>query len=123
MQTTYSSLEQVIKETIQLENQSNHSSILYQVFENDQLIYVGIGGKNKRKGSGRLKEHKSNSMYSSFRFQYYIKKWDEGLDRNKVDEMWSKLKWKVTLSSFDDVNQLETNIITEHNPIFNRDKK
>jgi hypothetical protein len=121
MQTTYSSLEQVIKETIQLENQSNHSSILYQVFENDQLIYVGIGGKNKRKGSGRLKEHKSNSMYSSFRFQYYIKKWDEGLDRNKVDEMWSKLKWKVTLSSFDDVNQLETNIITEHNPMFNRD--
>ena len=106
------------------ETQNNTNCIIYKVYENQNLIYVGIGGKGKRKGSGRLTEHKSKSLYSSFRFQYYIDKWDKGFTRKDTDKMWEFLDWEIAqFNSIEKVGDIETQLIKTHNPIFNRDKK
>ena len=107
-----------------LGEKNNQHSIVYQVFDNDSFDYVVIGGKGKRKGSGRLAEHKSESVYSSFRFQYYMSKWDEGFSRKEVDKMWDELEWEINqFNTIEEANNLETQLIKNFNPKFNRDKK
>jgi len=117
-------LQEVLKQARLEEKNNNKHSIVYQVFDNNNFDYVGIGGKGKRKGSGRLAEHKGESVYSSFRFQYYISKWDEGFTRSEVDKMWENLKWKITqFETIEEADKLETQLIKDYNPKFNRDKK
>jgi hypothetical protein len=117
-------LQEALKQARLEEKNNNKHSIVYQVFDNGSFDYVGIGGKGKRKGSGRLAEHKGESVYSSFRFQYYMNKWDEGFTRKEVNKMWDKLEWKITqFNTIEEADSLETELIKEFNPKFNRDKK
>lgn len=106
------------------EKDFGYNCIVYKVYEQDELIYVGIGGKGKRKGSGRLAEHKSESLYSSFRFQYYMDKWDLGYTRAQADEMWSNLDWGlIQFNNIEEADSAETLIINKFSPKYNRDKK
>ena len=106
------------------EKNLNYNSIVYKVYEQDELIYVGIGGKGKRKGSGRLAEHKSESLYSSFRFQYYMDKWDLGYTRAQANEMWNNLDWGlIQFYEIEDADLKETELISTFSPKYNRDKK
>ena len=118
----------LLKEAIQCardnEKQNNTKCVVYQVYENDSLIYVGIGGKGKRNGSGRLAEHKSESLFSSLKSQYYISKWDKGYTRQEASKMWDNLNWKITqYTTIKEADNLETNLVKKFNPIFNRNKK
>ncbi len=117
-------LEQAIKQAKSIEKDLGKNCIVYQVYENQKLIYTGIGGKGKRKGSGRLSEHNSESLYSSFRFQYYVSKWDLGYSRNETNQMWNNLEWEITqFETIKEADLLETQLIQNHKPKFNRDKK
>jgi len=117
-------LENAIKFARDGEKDFGYNCIVYKVYEQDELIYVGIGGKGKRKGSGRLAEHKSESLYSSFRFQYYMDKWDLGHTRTQANEMWNNLNWDlIQFNSIKDADFTETLIINDFSPKYNRDKK
>jgi hypothetical protein len=118
------SLDLIIEKVTKAEK-NGCKCIVYKVLDEDgTLIYTGIGGKGSRKGSGRLKEHRSNSMYSSFRFQFYIDKWDQAFFRSEADEMWNNLKWSfVGFQDIEDALKYETKLIKEFNPKYNRDKK
>ena len=115
-------LKEAIQQAIDIEKTSNKNSILYKVFEGGRLIYVGIGGRGERKGSGRLKEHLSKSVYSSFRQQYYFYRWDIGDTRQNVDKMWNKLSWEIQqFDTFEEASQMEKEIIKTQLPKFNRE--
>jgi len=114
-------LKSAIQNATTIEKQTGNYKIVYQVFENNKLIYVGIGGSGKRKGSGRLKEHLSDSVYSSFRQQYYIEKWILGYNIDEAHEMWDALFWDVSyFNQYNDVKQIEEQIIKDKKPKFNR---
>lgn len=114
-------LKEAIQQAINIEKTSNKNSILYKVFEDGILIYVGIGGRGERKGSGRLKEHLSKSVYSSFRQQYYFYCWDMGDRRKVVDDKWNMLNWEIKqFDTFEKASQLEKEIIKTYSPKFNR---
>ncbi len=53
-----------------------------------------------------------------------MNKWDEGFTRNEVNKIWDKLEWKITqFNTIEEADELETKLIKEFNPKFNRDKK
>lgn len=114
-------LKAAIQSAITIENQTGNYKIVYQVFENNKLIYVGIGGSGKRKGSGRLKEHLGDSVYSSFRQQYYFEQWKQGYNMDEAHELWNKLFWDVScFNQYSEVKQIEKQIIEDKKPKFNR---
>ena len=118
-------LNEAINKAIDVEKTTNKNSILYKVYENSELIYVGVGGRGTRPGSGRLKEHRGVSVFSSFRHQYY---WYNAPKFNgikkEIDHKWDKLEWEIIqFNQFKDVYDLEEQLIHEFNPMFNRDKR
>jgi len=121
-------LPDLVKHAVEVEKDFGNlqSYVVYRVYENNELIYVGIGGKGRRKGSGRLKEHLSDSLFSSFRFQYMVLHCIRDLEWGfyEAQKRWENLEWEVDFFwSFRECDEKETQLINEHNPIFNRDKK
>jgi len=122
------SLPQVVKWATATEKQfgSLKMYVVYRVYENDELVYVGIGGKGNRKGSGRLKEHMSDSLFSSFRFQYMVLHCIRDLEWGfyEAQERWENLQWEIEYYwDFNSCDERETMLINEFDPVFNRDKK
>ena len=116
-------LKEIIKVARLEEKTNNKHSILYQVFEKDICIYVGIGGKGKSKGSRRLSEH-YNTPTSSFKVQYFNDKWDKGFTRLEAQNMWDQLEWDIIqFNTIEEADILETKLIKQYNPHFNKDKK
>ena len=117
-------LKELIKESRNNEKLTGKGFTVYRVFENEVLIYVGLGGKGKRPGSGRLAEHNSTSLFSSFRHQYYMDKWYKGNTPDEAMAMWDNLSWDaIYCESIRTMEEMESSIIRAVQPYFNRNKK
>ena len=117
-------LNETLVETRKQEREHGFSCLVYKVFNGGDMIYVGLGGKGKRIGSGRLAEHKGNSVFSSFKYQFYMEGWDNGYTRKEVDVLWNELEWEVTLfHNKSDMLELESQLIETFTPYYNRTEK
>lgn len=122
-------LKEAIKESRRLEKEKGYHKIIYRVYDphqNNNLIYVGIGGNGKRKGSGRLEEHNSNH-YTNFRTRYVILEGVEEREDMTIKEMcdrWDNLKWDFDLYGEEtNVKIIEEKLISEISPRYNIDGK
>ena len=114
------SLTKVIKELKEIEkNSKDLSSVLYKVYENDSLIYIGIGGKGKRKASGRLKEHYKAAMPSSFKWKILLREWNNGKSPIEAESIWDNLIWEYELGNRDYIENKEKQLIKEYQPKYN----
>ena len=114
-------LQEQIKATRQNEKATGKGYLVYRVFEGGNLIYVGLGGKGKRPGSGRLAEHNSTSSFSSFRHQYYINQWKNGSSYDEATALWDQLQWDaIHCESVATMERMEDSIIKATNPPYNR---
>lgn len=123
------SLIDAIKESKRLEKQKGYHKIIYRVYDphqNNELVYVGIGGRGKRKGSGRLEEHNSNH-YTNFRTRYVILEGLKEREDMQIKEMcdrWDNLKWEFDLYDEEtNVKDIEQKLIIENSPRYNIDGK
>jgi hypothetical protein len=105
-------------------NDTGISGVLYKVYENNQLIYIGIGGKGNRKGFQRLQEHHKSQMYSSFRFKYI---YTEGIMKEvhwkKREEDWVNLVWEIEMGDINDLKGKEKELIRKYKPYYNTEFK
>lgn len=115
-----------LKETLdlvrKLEKTKGVDCILYRVYENSELIYVGIGGISARKPSGRLAEHYAPYHYSSFKHNYMIDDgWKIGVSFKERLKDWNSLKWEFETGNVSWCQEMEKKIKLEHRPKYNKD--
>ena len=96
------------------------SPILYKLYEDGELVYVGIGGvKGKRKGYLRLKEHFKASMPSSLKWKILEKRWIAGDNREEAENYWNSLLWEFTNGGPEYIANKEKELIEKYNPKYN----
>ena len=120
-------LKNLIKEVKTKEKQYKtlKLSIVYSVYEDDKLVYIGLGGRNKRKASGRLNEHSHDGTFSSFRFNYMVNLYmkDNKLSYDEAQQKWDTLEWNAYyVIGSEALKKKEHELITKHNPKYNRTK-
>ena len=96
------------------------SPILYKLYEDGELVYVGIGGvKGKRKGYLRLREHFKATMPSSLKWKILEKRWIAGDTREEAENYWNSLLWEFTNGGPEYIANKEKELIETHNPKYN----
>lgn len=107
-------------ETIQiLKNNHTNSPVLYKMYEDGELVYVGIGGKSNRKGWQRLYEHYKATMPSSLKWKILKNKWIEGKSFEEAESYWLSLKWEHEVGDIDYILNLEKQLIKKYQPKYN----
>ena len=115
-------LQQAIETCRKREKDLTNHGILYRVYEDSELIYVGIGGIAKRKPSGRLVEHRAEKHWSSFKHNYMVcDGWQKGISHDERLEQWDSLDWQFDLIDLRELKNIESELINEHQPIYNTD--
>lgn len=113
-------LQQAVEQCRRQEKDLPTHGILYRVYEDGELIYVGIGGIAKRKPSGRLVEHRAEKHWSSFKHNYMvIDGWLKGIDYYERLQQWDSLEWQFQFIHLDELNIKESELINEQRPIYN----
>lgn len=113
------SLLETIREVKGVELQHPNKLILYKVYERDSLIYIGIGGKGKRKPSGRIMEHYKSTMPSSFKWKILEREWLKGKTREDAETTWNSLVWDYELGDKDYIETKEQELIKKYQPPYN----
>ena len=115
------SLIEVIKEVGLIEKEVKVPvSVLYKVYESNELIYIGIGGNGKRKASGRLREHYKAAMPSSFKWKILKREWcNNGLSFNEAESVWDSLVWEYEIGTNYDIRKKEQQLIKKYQPKYN----
>ena len=116
-----------ISEQAKLKYQTDGMSpILYKLYEDGELVYVGIGGvKGKRKGYLRLKEHYKASMPSSLKWKILSKKLSEPTTEigvnplEQAENYWNSLLWEFTNGGPEYIANKEKELIEMYNPKYN----
>jgi len=116
-----------ISEQAKLKYQTDGMSpILYKLYEDGELVYVGIGGvKGKRKGYLRLKEHYKASMPSSLKWKILSKKLSEPTTEigvnplEQAEKYWDSLLWEFTNGGPEYIANKEKELIEMYNPKYN----
>lgn len=94
-------------------------SIVYKVYDNKKLIYIGKGGSRKTKAHKRLYDHHL-SWCSSFKHKFlHLDRIYKGMDVEKAFSDWDSLKWDVYLVDFDKLTDTENMLIKKYKPIYN----
>ena len=117
----------LLKELLQTQDAKSAQSGIYIVKENDEVIYVGIGGQSSRPFLGRLREHANYSkMFSSLRAGFMIHYcWKElGMSYDDALARFEALDWSmIVCDSVDQMLAEEERLIKKYMPRFNDDKK
>lgn len=113
------SLIEIIQEVKGVETQNPNKLILYKVYESGFLIYIGIGGKGKRKPSGRIMEHYKATMPSSFKWKILEREWLKGKTREEAETTWDNLVWNYELGDRDYIESKEQELIKQYQPQYN----
>lgn len=113
------SLIETIQEVKGVETQNPSKLILYKVYEEGSLIYIGIGGKGKRKPSGRIMEHYKATMPSSFKWKILEREWLKEKTREEAESTWNSLVWDYELGDRDYIESKEQELIKLYQPQYN----
>lgn len=96
------------------------SPILYKLYENGELVYIGIGGvTGSRKGYLRLKEHFKATMPSSLKWKILKNKWIEGKSFEDAEKYWESLLWEFENGDGEYIANKEKELIEKYNPKYN----
>jgi hypothetical protein len=119
-------LEETVEEAKLKYQTDGESPILYKLYEDGELVYVGIGGvKGKRKGYLRLREHFKASMPSSLKWKILSKKLSEptteiGINPlEEAEKYWNSLLWEFTNGDAEYIANKEKELIEKLNPKYN----
>jgi hypothetical protein len=110
--------------TKNIEKTRNMDKIIYFMWKDTDStvpLYVGVGGKGDRKGSGRLKEH-IDGVTSCLKNRFYQDWIEEDHTRPAGDlpKKWNSFKWSFYLTEkFGDVKLLEKIYINYWDPTRN----
>jgi hypothetical protein len=100
------------------------SPILYKLYENGELVYIGIGGcRGNRKGYLRLQEHYKATMPSSLKWKILKIKLSQPTTSNNpledAEKYWNSLSWEFENGTNEYITNKEKELIEMYNPKYN----
>jgi hypothetical protein len=121
-------LKDAIKEAKEQEKKYRTHKLIYKVYDpidDYELVYIGMGGLNHRKGSGRLIEHSSTDNFSSFKSKYLmscLEKYSRVEFQDCINN-YDNLRWEIETYprhyTPTQVKQIEDTLIRENSPKYN----
>jgi hypothetical protein len=125
-------LKDAIKEAKKHERKYMTHRLIYKVYDpldHYKLVYIGMGGKSNRPGSGRLIEHRGIDNFSSFKTKYIMSFLEKDPDIKFIDCLnnYDNLVWEIETYprhyTDDQVKQIEQSLIRENLPKYNISQK
>lgn len=117
-------LIEVVKESRDKYYQDRISPILYRLYEDGELVYVGIGGvKGNRKGFLRLREHYKASMPSSLKSKILVTRLSKPTAAmnpyQEAVDYWNSLLWEFETGDAMEIANKEKELIKMYQPKYN----